>query len=97
MTNYKGLTNYETWLANLYLVDAYKYDIENDEDIKADVLKNILEEMLFQDIDINNKILNDVANSFVSSVNFQELAKNYNEDLEYFKKMKTKILNILKR
>ena len=89
MTKYNGWTNYETWLANVYLGDAYyqNYDVEDDEVVSAEILKDILEEMIFQDIDIKNNILNDVANSFLSSVNFHELAKDYNEEIENHKKM----------
>jgi len=75
-----GWTNYATWLINLEILG----DIEFDEIVSADHLKEIVEDTVFSQYKLGNGsyLVEDFARSFISEVNFYEIAQNINEELE---------------
>jgi hypothetical protein len=77
---YNGWTNYATWRVNMEVLG----DIEFDEMVSADSLKEIVEDIVFSQYELNNgsHLVEDYAIAFVSEVNFYEIAQRINEELE---------------
>ena len=77
---YNGWTNYATWRVNMEVLG----DIEFDEMVSADSLKEIVEDIVFSQYELNNgsHLVEDYARAFVSEVNFYEIAQGINEELE---------------
>ena len=77
---YNGWTNYATWRVNMEVLG----DIEFDEMVSADSLKEIVEDIVFSQYELNNgsHLVEDYARAFVSEVNFYEIAQSINEELE---------------
>ncbi len=77
---YNGWTNYATWRVNLEILG----DIEFDEQVSADYLKEIVEEAIFVNFDTCDtpRLIEDYARAFVSEVNFYEIAHSINEELK---------------
>ena len=80
MSDYNGWTNYATWRVNLEILS----DIEFDEHISADYLKEMVEEAIFVNFDTCDtpRLIEDYARAFVSQVNFYEIAKHINEEID---------------
>ena len=76
-TKYNGWTNFSTWKVNLEILS----DMEFEEQVSADYLKDLVEEIVFEDSDINT-LQSGYAQAFLSDVNFYEIANNINEDLK---------------
>ena len=78
--NYNGWTNYATWRVNLEILS----DIEFEEQVSADYLKEIVEEAIFVNFDTCDtpRLIEDYARAFVSEVNFYEIAHSINEELK---------------
>jgi hypothetical protein len=77
-TDYNGWTNYATWRVNLEILG----DIEFNEQVSADYLKEIVEDVVFSQYDGMNSLMYDYASAFISEVNFYEIAQSINEELE---------------
>ena len=77
---YNGWTNYATWRVNLEILG----DIEFDEQVSVDYLKEIVEDVVFSQYELGNgsHLVEDYARAFVSEVNFYEIAQSINEELE---------------
>ena len=77
---YNGWTNYATWRINLEILG----DIEFDEIVSADHLKEIVEDTVFSQYKLGNGsyLVEDYAEAFISEVNFYEIAQRINEELE---------------
>ena len=77
---YNGWTNYATWRVNLEILG----DIEFDEHVSADYLKEIVEDVVFSQYELGNgsHLVEDYARAFVSEVNFYEIAQSINEELK---------------
>ena len=77
---YNGWTNYATWRVNMEIFG----DIEFDEIVSADSLKEIVEDVVFSQHELGNgsHLVEDYARSFISEVNFYEIAQGINEELE---------------
>ena len=77
---YNGWTNYATWRVNLEILG----DIEFDEQVSADYLKEIVEDVVFSQYELGNgsHLVEDYARAFVSEVNFYEIAQSINEELK---------------
>ena len=77
---YNGWTNYATWRVNMEVLG----DIEFDEIVSADVLKEIVEDIVFSQYELGNgsHLVEDFARAFISEVNFYEIAQSINEELE---------------
>ena len=80
MSKYNGWTNYATWRVNLEILG----DIQFDEHISADYLKEIVEDCVFSNYEIysGSHLVEDYARSFISNVNFDEIAKYINEEID---------------
>ena len=77
---YNGWTNYATWRINLEILG----DIEFDEIVSADHLKEIVEDTVFSEYKLGNGpyLVEDYARAFISEVNFYEIAQSINEELD---------------
>jgi len=83
---YNGHYNYETWLVSLHIGDYWQNLKEMAEDASSlremeTSLQNFVNETLLSEVEEGKNIfLKDVVNSFLSEVNWQEIAKsNYTE------------------
>ena len=72
---HNGLTNYATWRVNLEILG----DIEFEETVTADDLKEIVEDCVFNNTVEKDCLAADYARAFISEVNFHEIAKNINK------------------
>ena len=77
---YNGWTNYATWRVNMEILG----DIEFNEIVSADSLKEIVEDIVFSQYELGNgsHLVEDYARAFISEVNFYEIAQSINEELE---------------
>ena len=79
MEKYNGWTNYATWRINLEILG----DIEFNEHVSADYLKEITEDCVFSGRDFSGlSLVKDYALSFLSQVNYYEIAKHINEEID---------------
>ena len=80
MSKYNGWTNYATWRVHLEILG----DIEFDEHISADYLKEIVEDCVFSNYEIysGSHLVEDYARSFISNVNYNEIAQYINEEID---------------
>jgi len=80
MSKYNGWTNYATWRVHLEILE----DIEFDEHISADYLKEIVEDCVFSNYEIysGSHLVEDYARSFISNVNYYEIAQYINEEID---------------
>jgi hypothetical protein len=74
MENYNGWSNYATWKVNLEILG----DIEFEEPVTADDLKDIVEDCVFRG---ENNLAEDYARAFLNQVNYNEIAELINEEL----------------
>ena len=76
---YNGWTNYATWRINLEILG----DIEFEEKVTADYLKDIVEDCVFTNFDTCDtpRLIENYARAFISDVNFYEIAEAINEDV----------------
>ena len=76
---YNGWTNYATWRINLEVIQ----DTEFKEKVSADYLKEIVEDCVFSNYEMQNgsHLVEDYARSFISNVNYYEIAKHINEEI----------------
>ena len=77
---YNGWTNYATWRVNMEILG----DIKFDEHVSADHLKEIVEDVVFSQYELGNgsHLVEDYARAFTSQVNFYEIAKLINEEID---------------
>lgn len=77
---YNGWTNYATWRINLEILG----DIEFEKPVTIDELKEIVEECVFTNFDIckTPRLIEDYARAFISEVNFYEIKRHINDELE---------------
>lgn len=80
MSKYNGWTNYATWRVHLEILG----DIQFDEHISADYLKEIVEDCVFSNYEIysGSHLVEDYARSFIINVNYDEIAKYINEEID---------------
>ena len=74
---YNGWTNFSTWKVNLEILG----DMEFEEQVSADYLKDLVEEIVFEGSDINT-LQSGYAQAFLSDVNFYELSNSINEEFD---------------
>ena len=73
MKTYNGWSNYATWRINLEILS----DIEFEEPVTADYLKEIVEDVVIRD---TNYIAEDYARVFLDEVNYNEIAETINDE-----------------
>ena len=73
-----GWTHYATWRVNLEILG----DIEFENKMSADDLKEIVEDCVFNNTVEKDCLAADYARAFISDVNFYEIAQSINEELE---------------
>jgi len=80
---YNGYTNYATWRVNLEIVEQIDIEFAVEEDLRfdADMVKEWVEYAVFGDEDPGN-LMSSYADSFLSEVNYYELASDLNEEIE---------------
>ena len=80
MSEYNGWTNYATWRVNLEILG----DIEFEDVVSADNLKEIVEDCVFSNYEMGNgsHLVEDYARAFISQVNYYEIAQGINEELD---------------
>ena len=80
MNEYNGWTNYATWRINLEILG----DIEFEDRVSADDLKEIVEDCVFTNFNTCDtpRLVEDYARAFVSEVNFYEIARSINEEID---------------
>ena len=75
---YNGWANYATWRVNLEILG----DIEFEDLVSADDLKEIVEDCVFNNTVEKDCLAADYARAFIQQVNFYEIAQSINEELE---------------
>jgi len=80
MNEYNGWTNYATWRINLEILG----DIEFEDRVSADDLKEIVEDCVFTNFNTCDtpRLIEDYARAFISEVNFYEIARSINEEID---------------
>ena len=80
MSKYNGWTNYATWRVHLEILG----DIQFDEHVSADYLKEIVEDCVFSNYEVysGSHLVEDYARSFVNNVNYSEIAQYINEEID---------------
>ena len=85
---YNGWTNYATWRVNLEILsDMDWYETEY---VDADYLKELVENIVFDEYRANNKtsrLVVDYALAFLNEVNYHELAEHILEEKEIEKQI----------
>tara|TARA_B110000908_G_C10224207_1_gene437024 strand:- start:1307 stop:1555 length:249 start_codon:yes stop_codon:yes gene_type:complete len=77
---YNGWTNYATWR----VFTDNLIDIEWEERVTAGGLREIVEDIMFDNFEIKNgsHLVEDYARVFIEGVNFYEIAENINYDID---------------
>ena len=76
---YNRWTNYATWRVNLEILGDIQWD--SDETITVDYLKEIVENVVFDNCGCNGSLVADYARAFLSKVNYYEIAESIREEL----------------
>jgi hypothetical protein len=79
-TDYNGWTNYATWRVNLEIFSNVVWS----DHVTAEELQEWLDEYLFSNCakDGANSVLVDYAKAFLSDVNYYEIARYINEEID---------------
>ena len=75
---HNGYFNYETWRVMLEILGDIEWD--DDEDVTADLLEEIVDDVVFSNSVEKDCLAASYARSFLSNVNYYELAEIINED-----------------
>lgn len=75
---YNGWTNFATWRINVDILG----DIEFDEHVTVDGLREIVLDVVFSNVQDDRKLCTDYARTFISQVNFYEIAEYINEEID---------------
>ena len=78
METYNGWTNYETWKINLEFLDGRKAEDIWEQKCKPELVQDYIEEIAHYNI--GNLFALSCVNSFLSAVNWHEIAEHLNED-----------------
>lgn len=86
-TNYNGWTNYETWLANVWLSEVdFAGELENERSLTlcdvAQQVEDIIEIMTEETREASNGLASDLLSAAISAINVNELARAYYSDME---------------
>jgi hypothetical protein len=76
--SYNGWTNKETWLVNLWLGDYFTGMQGQGDDITADVMREVVDEMASAALEEGaNGFITDMLNCALGEINYEELAAHY--------------------
>lgn len=75
---HNGYFNYETWRVMLEILGDIEWD--DDEEVTADILEEIVDDVVFSNSVEKDCLAADYARSFLSNVNYHELAETINKD-----------------
>lgn len=75
---HNGYFNYETWRVMLEILGDIEWDA--DEEVTEDLLEEIVNDVVFNNSVEKDCLAADYARSFLSNVNYYELAEIINED-----------------
>ena len=89
---YNGWTNYETWLANLWLdgltFEDYIQDLSDDFETKdavldwcSDYLEQLVDDLIDEDARSRTGFVNDLLNSAFQEIDFRDIAEHYVDDI----------------
>ena len=80
---YNGYTNYATWRVNLEIVEQMDIEFAVEENLRfdADMVEEWVEYAVFGN-ESRDDFMSSYAQSFLSEVNYHELANNLNEEIE---------------
>jgi len=78
MEKCNGWTNYATWRVNLEILS----DMEFEEQVSADYLKDLVEDCVFTNAVVKDCLAADYARAFIAQVNFYEIAEHINEEID---------------
>lgn len=76
---HNGWTNYATWRVHLEILGDIQW--ASDETITVDYLKEIVENVVFDNCGCDGSLVADYARSFLSDVNYYEIAESIREEL----------------
>ena len=77
-TEYNGWTNYATWRVNMEILG----DIDFDNHVTVDELKEIVEDVVFSNVEDLRSLCTDYAKAFIGGVNYYEIVRSINEELD---------------
>ena len=75
---HNGYFNYETWRVMLEILGDIEWD--DDEEVTADILEEIVDDVVFSNSVEKDCLAANYARSFLSNVNYHELAETINKD-----------------
>jgi len=75
---YNGWTNYATWRIDLEILG----DIEYEQEVTADYLEEITEDIVFNNTVEKDCLAADYARAFLDDVNYHEIASHINDELK---------------
>ena len=75
---YNGWNNYETWRIHLEILG----DLNFDEPTDKYELKDMVDEKVFYNSVYKDCLAADYARAFISNVDFEEIARTINEEIE---------------
>jgi hypothetical protein len=76
---FNGWTNNATWRVTVDILG----NIEFNGYVTADELREIVEDVVFSNVQDDRKLCVDYANAFISQVNFYEIAELINEEFDF--------------
>jgi hypothetical protein len=75
MSNYNGWSNYETWNCSLHIMDVF---IGEDSKVSADAVENMVRDLAPDGVEAGS-LYNDIIETYISAVDFEEIAAAINE------------------
>ena len=74
--DYNGWTNKETWLVNLWLGDMLQSDVEDGQEISAEFIEMLVDEMA-SELSETSGFITDLLNCALGEINYHEIASHY--------------------
>lgn len=78
--SYNGWTNYATWRVNLEIIgDIDWYETEH---VEVDYLKELVENIVFDNSESKNGLMEDYTRAFLNEVNYHEILEHILDEKE---------------